>query len=794
VFCSFLALSTETLFWTNMGDMGVSMDETQAKWTAKFITAPKTFAPNGALRPVLLRKPFKVPAKIQTAQLSITAQGSYEAYINGTRVGNHVLAPGWTSYNYYLNFQTFDVKDLLNKGENTIGVEVGEGWFCTRLGFGGGRRNIYGDRMTLLAQLVIMFEDGKCLKINSDGSWRSAVGPIISSEIYDGEVYDASLIVEGWNTSAFNDKGWSGVEELEDPPTNLLPPKGPPVRRIETIKPQSILKSPSGKTIIDFGQNLVGRLQVRVTGKEGERIVFTHTEVLEYGECATRPLRDCKATDTLILSGKPIEWEPKFTFHGFRYVQVEGWPSSELSQHDIEAVVLHSDLKRTGWFECSDTMVNKLHECIRWGMKGNFLSIPTDCPQRDERLGWTGDIQIFAPTANFLYDTSGMLSNWLQQLAVEQLKDYNGVPPLVCPNVIDDIFPKTQAAWADAAILTPYDLYQSFGDTKILYNQYTSMKAWIDQGLPRQASGLWDPSVYILGDWLDPAAPPDDPANGKTDPHFVANAYLIRITDTMIKVSRILDIQDDCKRYTADAARLRKEFQNEYITPNGRLAPDTMTSLSLALSINLFRSSTETAHAATRLATLVRSSGFRIATGFVGTPLILPVLTAHGHTDLAYRMLLEQGCPSWLYPITMGATTMWERWDSMLPDGRINPGSMTSFNHYALGSVGAWLHETVGGIAPIEPGWKKIKIEPVPGGDLTWAKVRFESIYGMVACEWKIENGKFSMKATVPKGTTAIVKAPGQEAMEVGSGVHDYSTDYVAGEWPPQAIKDLFAS
>jgi alpha-L-rhamnosidase len=430
------------------------------------------------------------------------------------------------------------------------------------------------------------------------------------------------------------------------------------------------LKSPTGKTIVDFGQNLVGWLRVRVYGQKGCKITFTHTEVLENGECATRPLRDCKAVDTLILSDESIEWEPKFTFHGFRYVQLDGWPG-EPSLQDIRAVVLHTDMEQTGFFECSKPMVNQLHQNIRWGMKGNFLSIPTDCPQRDERLGWTGDIQIFSPTANFLYDTSGMLSSWLQDLAAEQVKDYNGVPPLVCPNVINPIvspaeaMAKPQAAWSDAVIITPYDLYKAFGDRQVLLDQHHSMKTWLDTALPRGPNGLWDPTVHQLGDWLDPAAPPDEPGNGRTDPHLVANTYLVRITEILATVSKILDLSDDYYHYTAQATKIKQAFQHEYLTPSGRLAPDTMTSLSLGLMFNLFRNAAETSGAASRLATIVRASKFRIATGFVGTPLILPALTATGSTQLAYRMLLEKKCPSWLYPITMGATTMWERWDSM---------------------------------------------------------------------------------------------------------------------------------
>jgi alpha-L-rhamnosidase len=766
-------------------------------WTAKFIAAPKLFAPNGSLKPVLFRKPFKVTAKVQKARLYITSQGLYEAHINGTRVGDHVLAPGWTSYNHHLNYQTFDITQHLVEGENAIGVEVGEGWFCTRLGFNGGRRGIYGDRMALLAQLEILLVDGNTLTINSDNSWHSGTGPIISSEIYDGEVYDATLQKKEWSLPTLVDEQLSSVEESAFPKAQIVASTAPPVRRVQSLLPRNIFKSPTGKVIVDFGQNLVGWLRVRVSGPKAHKIIFTHTEVLENGECATRPLRNCKATDSIILSGELLEWEPKFTFHGFRYVQVDGWPSEtgEPESSAIEAIVVHTDMERTGWFECSNVKVNQLHENIRWGMKGNFVSIPTDCPQRDERLGWTGDIQIFAPTASFLYNTSGMLSGWLRDVAAEQINDYDNVVPLVCPNIIGEELPRAQAAWGDVAVITPNDLYLTYGDQKILQDQYRSMKAWIEKGIPRGSNGLWSSDAYQLGDWLDPYAPPSHPADGKTDPHLVANAYLVQITKVIARTSEILNHQDDACHFASEARKLQEEFQRQYITPSGRLAPDTMTSISLAIAFSLFRTPEETAAAAKRLGVLVRTSNFKISTGFAGTPLICPALSQSGLAQLAYQMLLCEECPSWLYPITMGATTMWERWDSMLPDGSINPGSMTSFNHYALGSVGAWLHATVAGISPAKPGWREISFMPVPGGTITSAKAVFDSPHGRVENSWMIEDGKFIMDAVVPPNTSALIKLPGQETVNsVGSGSFHFEIPYIAPEWPIPAIKEPFAS
>jgi alpha-L-rhamnosidase len=779
---------SETTEWSDIASIEAGL-LTRGDWTAQMVAAEQIVTVRGNLRPTYFRKSFEFAEDVDKAHLYITCYGLYEAYINGVRVGDHVMAPGWTSYKHHLSYQTYDVGRLLKKGTNVIGVEVGEGWHCGRLGWNGGDRYIYADRLAVLAQLEVFLSSRKRVTIGTDETWRTSGGPTTSSEIYDGEEYDAALEIPGWSTASVDDEKWSYVEKIDFPTAKLQAPEGPPVRETEIVKAQNVIRSPSGKVILDFGQNLVGRVRARTSGPKGQKIVFTHTEVLEDGEVATRPLRNCKATDSLTLGAKSIVWEPKFTFHGFRYVQVENWPShgGEPLLSDIEAVVIHTDMKQTGWFECSEPMVNKLHENIRWGMRGNFVSIPTDCPQRDERLGWTGDIQVFSPTASFLYNTSGMLSGWLKDLSVEQMEDFNGVVPLVVPCIKPEELALPRAAWSDAAIIVPWDLYQAFGDRKILLNQYESMKQWLEKGLDRQPNGLWRP-IFQYGDWLDPDAPPEAPAWGKTDPQLVANAYLARITHLISKVAGFLNLPGDAKQWTAEAERIKQLFNEEYVGSKGHLHLDSMTALSLALSFNLL-SPDQVPSAIKRLEHVVHSSKFKISTGFVGTPLILPALTAAGKTQLAYRMLLEKSCPSWMYPITMGATTMWERWDSMLPDGSINPGSMTSFNHYALGSVGAWLHATVGGISPAEPGLKVVRFEPVPGGTITWAKVKLDGPYGEVRCEWTLEGKVFKMKATVPPNSTGQVKLPGnEEVIVVGSGTHEYTVEYTPDPWPPKAI------
>ncbi|KAI5458782.1 glycoside hydrolase family 78 protein [Mariannaea sp. PMI_226] len=763
------------------------------------------------IRPTLFRKAFDLPENEQSvvkARLYITAHGVYEASVNGHRIGDEEMAPGWTSYKHRLAYQTFDVTAHLAAGKpNVLGVQVAEGWFAGRIGWEN-QRCFYGDRLALLAQLEVDFESGQRYTLVSDGTWKSHESATLRSEIYDGEDYDPREEKSGWNSDPnFDANSWSSTEELSFPVAKLLASDTPPVRATEEVRPVKIFKSKSGKALVDFGQNLVGKLRVRLptSDKEGHKLTFGHAEVLEHEELGTRPLRSAKPIDNVFLSSnQPATWSPKFTFHGFRYVQVDGWPTKDglPTQDDLTAVVLHSDLKRTGWFSCSDSLLNQLHDNVIWSMKGNFLSVPTDCPQRDERLGWTGDIQVFCPSASFLYNTQGFLGSWLGDVSAEQLEDgKNGVPGLVVPDVLGNPPnpPGPQSAWHDVTVLTPWDLYTSSGDAQILRTQYESMKAWVDKGIPRGPNGLWDQNIWQFGDWLDPAAPPSEPANGLTDGIFVADAYLVRVLETISKVSSLLGEEEDAARYTKEAATIKKAFQDQYVTPAGLLAGDTQTAHSLAISFGLLNEKDQILKSASRLCHLVHLARYRIATGFVGTPLIAHALSDTGNHQMAYRMLHEKSCPSWLYPITMGATTIWERWDSMLPDGTINPGEMTSFNHYALGSVANWMHKNVGGISPLEPGWRKIKVRPVPGGKVTSANVAYDGPYGRIESSWNIDekDSTFKLTVVVPHNSSAVVTLPSawkskgqngdEESTLVGSGKHQFSCPFEPAEWPPKA-------
>jgi alpha-L-rhamnosidase len=751
-------------------------------WTARFVTPgwdEDTSTPQSS---PLLRREFVVRPGLQRARLYVTALGVYEAQLNGVTVGDHVMAPGWTSYDYRLRYQTFDVTELLAEGHNALGAILADGWYRGRLGYHGGQRNIYGDCLALLAQLEIEYADGAIERVATDESWCASTGPLTASDIYDGETYDARLERSGWSAPNFDDSGWAGVRLVERDFGTLVAPSGPPVRRTELVAPAAITTSPSGRTILDFGQNLVGRLRLTVQGPAGKTITLRHAEVLENDELCTRPLRFAAATDRYTLKGEGAEtWEPRFTFHGFRYTEVDGWPG-EIPAAAIVAVVCHSDMERTGWFECSDPLVNRLHENVVWSMRGNFLDIPTDCPQRDERLGWTGDIQVFAPAASFLYDSAGFLQSWLADVAAEQAAA-GGIVPLFVPNVMSAPNSPT-AVWGDAAVIVPWVVYQRYGDAEILADQFESMAAWVD--VVASAAGprrLWEKGLQ-LGDWLDPKAAPDKPGDARTAPYVVATAYFARSAELLGQAAGVLGRGADETKYLALAADVRDAFAREYITPGGRLVSDATTAYALAIQFALLPTSEQRQAAGKRLAALARGGGYRISTGFVGTPLVCDALCSAGEYEAAYRLLMQRQCPSWLYPVTMGATTIWERWDSLLPDGSINPGEMTSFNHYALGAVADWLHRTVAGLAPAAPGYRQIEIRPVPGGDLTYARARHRTPYGFAECSWKIEAGQMTVEAEIPANTTASVALPGADdgAFEVGSGSYRWSYPYEVPE------------
>ncbi|KAI8623914.1 glycoside hydrolase family 78 protein [Xylariaceae sp. FL1651] len=754
---------------------------TEEDWSgAQMIAANKTTEQNAPHQPILLRKEFTLDSDISSARLYITAHGLYEAYINGARIGDAVLAPGWQSYNHRLIYDTYNVTSLLQTGSNAIGIQVGEGWYAGRIGYDS-ERNVWGDTLGALALLVLTKADGTKETFSTDLSWSSGTGPIITSEIYDGEVYNSTLEQPGWSTANFvppANAQWIGVKALNTPYAQLTAPDGPPISRLETVELQQVLTTPSGATVLDFGQNLVGWLHLNVSGPAGTEIKMIHVEVLENGEIATAPLRTAKQTDHLILSGNgELIWEPTFTYHGFRFVQVDGWPVEQtpLDKNAVQAIVVHSDMQRTGEFECSDPLLNKLVQNVWWSLKGNFMSIPTDCPQRDERLGWTGDAHAFSPTANFLYDTAGFWRGWLRDVVSEQL-DSNNVVPVVVPYVpaVGSITPT--AVWGDVVVANPWNTFLSSGDLDALKDQYVGSKAWVDSGVPRGSNGLWNHDYFQYGDWLDPKAPNDNPAGATTSSALVADAYLVYVTGLVAKMAAALGLEDDAAHYQTSKETAKAAFQAAWIDSEGLVANETQTGLTLPLYFGLFPEGQDTA-AAKRLQKIISDNQYLVGTGFAGTHLLGLTLTNYSMTDDFYSMILQTTVPSWLYQVVQNGTTTWERWDSLLPNGTVNPNMMTSFNHYAFGSVANWMFQTIGGLAPAEPGWKTIKVAPIPGGNLTSAKTSYLSPYGQVSAEWTNDDNTFNLKLVVPPNAKAEVTLPGGDgqAMTVGSGNHSFS-------------------
>jgi alpha-L-rhamnosidase len=728
--------------------------------------------PGSMRQPALVRHEFDLPAPALRARLYVTAHGLYQAEINGTRVGDDELTPGWTSYSHRLRYFTYDVTALLQPGPNAIGSHLADGWFRGRLGFGGGHVDLYGEQTGLLAQLEVTHPDGSRTVVSTGSDWSAALSPIHSSGLLEGEHHDARDEHPGWSAPGFLGTGWTPVAERDLDVARLVAPTGPPVRCTEEREPVSSRRTDDGRVILDFGQNLVGRLRLTVDGEPGHTIQVRHAEVLDRnGELCTRPLRGATSTDRYVLAdGSARTWEPRFTIHGFRYAEITGWGNQPVDGR-IVARVLHSDMRRTGWFECSDPLLDRLHDNVVWSMRGNFVDLPTDCPQRDERLGWTGDIQVFAPTASFLYDCTGVLTSWLQDLAAEQLPD--GTVPWYVPAIPGGeqwTPPRPGAGWGDAAGLVPWTLYERFGDRDVLRRQLPSARAWAD--LQHKLAGddhVWDGS-YQLGDWLDPTAPPDDPANGLTDPHLVATAYYARSTQALAATASALGL-DEADELTERAAQARDGFRGRYRLAPGRLTSDSQTAYAIAVTFDLFDPDEEPA-AGQRLADLVRAADVHLTTGFLGTPALLDALTRTGHRELAVQLLRQDTVPSWLYPVTMGATTIWERWDSMLPDGEINPGDMTSFNHYALGAVADWIHREVAGIAPTSPGWSTIRFRPGTETGLPWARAVHDTPYGRASIDWRLVKSAVEVEVQVPVGAEAVLESPTGAVEKLPAGVH----------------------
>jgi alpha-L-rhamnosidase len=726
-------------------------------WKAKWIEPG--FAEDSINRPSpLFRKEFKAAKKIQSATAYITAHGMYEGYINGKRIGDFYLTPGWTSYNKRLQYQIYDITNLLSQGSNVIAMGLGSGWYRGYLAWAG-NKNSYGRDIALLFQLYITYADGSKELIISDDSWKSTTGSITYAEIYNGEIIDARKQKTGWRTSGYDDTNWSGVKVSDYNKSNLIATINEPVKKHETFSPLKIFTTPKGEKIIDFGQNLVGWVMIKAKGNAGDTITISHAEVLDkYGNFYTDNLRAAKEQAKYILRGEGEEFfEPHFTFFGFRYIKVDGY-QGELKPENFTAVALYSDMKPTGTFTSSNPLINQLQHNIQWGQRGNFLDVPTDCPQRDERLGWTGDAQAFSRTASFNFGVNNFFAKWLRDVEADQQP--GGSVPFVIPNVLG---PGAGAAtgWADVATIIPWNMYLAYGDKRILENQYNSMKAWVGYMEKASKNYLWNTGFHF-GDWL--FYRPFDDNDGRsavTDKYMIAQCFFANSVQIMINSSKVLGKNDDVAKYTELIKNLKEAFVKEYLTPNGRLVSGTQTAYVLALNFDMLPENLRE-QAVNKLVENIKSYNNHLTTGFLGTPYLCHVLSRFGKTDVGFTLLMQETYPSWLYPVKMGATTIWERWNGIRPDSTFEPASMNSFNHYAYGAIGDWMYRVVAGLDTYEdgPGYKHIKIQPHIGGGLTNASASLQTYYGKASSGWKIEGNKIILDVEIPANTKATVLVP----------------------------------
>jgi len=753
-------------------------------WPVVRVAAAWSGGPWGRVVPVSyavtqVRHEFRLPrGKVSRARLYATALGLYEAHLNGNRVGRDQLAPGWTDYRTRVQYQTYDVTTLLRPGANAIGAYLAPGWYAGNVGmFGPGQ---YGQHPALLAQLEVEYADGTSERITSGADWRATSGPVVAADLLNGETYDARKETPGWASPGFDDTGWLGVRGADDVGPGLIVAQvDGPVRVERELTPKNVTQPKPGVFVFDLGQNMVGSVRLRVSGDAGETVRLRHAEVLNPdGTVYTANLRSAAATDTYTLKGQGEEtYEPRFTFHGFRYVEVTGFPGTP-SAKAVTGRVMHTSAPFTLDFETDVPMLNQLHHNITWGQRGNFLSVPTDTPARDERLGWTGDINVFAPTAAYTMESARFLSKWLVDLRDSRTAEgaFTDVAPVV------GTLGNGTAGWGDAGVTVPWALYQAYGDHQVLQDAWPSVQAWLTY-LEQNSDQLLRPAQGY-GDWLN--------VDDETPKDVIATAYFAHSADLAARMAA--ELGKDAAPYLDLFERIRAAFQNAYVTSDGRIKGDTQTAYVLALSMDLLPDASRKA-AADRLVALVEAKDWHLSTGFLGTPRLLPVLTDTGHTDVAYRLLQQRSFPSWGYQIDRGSTTMWERWDSIRPDNSFQDPAMNSFNHYAYGSVGEWMYTNIAGISAGGPGYREIVIRPRPGGDITTARAVFTSVYGPVSTHWRQRSGRFTLTCAVPPNTTAEVwiPAPAPDAVtrthgtflrqedgcavyRVGSGTHRFTT------------------
>ncbi|MEK4971525.1 family 78 glycoside hydrolase catalytic domain [Niallia sp. FSL R7-0648] len=762
-----LELQARTLYdvkievWDNKGNYAIANDSFETgllsgvNFSGDFIT--HQLPPEETACPVFVKE-FTVNKSIEKVRVYATALGVYEVKINSRKLGDTYFAPGWTNYHKRLQYQTYNADNMLQEN-NKVEIIVGNGWYKGIFGFTC-TPNHYGDKVAALAEIHITYKDGSEEIIKTDDSWKVATGSIRTSEIYMGETIDTT----------FTESITSQAVTMPFEKSLLVGQENEPVRIVKRLEAKELLTTPKGEKVIDFGQNLTGFIELKIVGQKGQKITIRHAETLDKkGNFYAETLRQAISVDHFICNGEEQIFRPHFTFHGFRYIAIEGLEAIHLP--NFVACVLHTDMEETGTFITSNPLVNQLQSNIQWSQRGNFLDIPTDCPQRDERLGWTGDAQVFAGTAAYNMNVASFFTKWLRDLASEQTEEY-GVPHVV-PNILGN--QDGAAAWSDAAVIIPWVIYQTYGDKRILEDQYESMKGWVDYISSRCGSnGLWQ-AGFQYGDWLGlDKEECSTERTGATDPYFVANAYYAYSTHLLKETAEVLGKTNDAQTYQSLYESIKKSFNEEYITPNGRLVSETQTGCVLALHFDLVEEKYRK-RIQESLEKNILNHKNHLTTGFVGTPYLCHALSENNLHELAGTLFLKEDYPSWLYAVKKGATTIWERWNSILPNGDFDESGMNSLNHYAYGAIGEWMYRKLAGINQLEPGYKKILIKPQFIKGITFVEASFESMYGAIKSSWSCRDNKIKVDIEIPANTTAVIYLPEKEQpIEVGSGSYSY--------------------
>lgn len=736
---------SHTFFETGIFDAG--------QFQASMIT--HDFGPDETACPVFYKR-FRLEKKIKQAFVYATAHGVYEISMNGERVGEDYMTPGWTSYHKRLQYQSYDITRYL-QAENEITLTVGNGWYKGILSFDC-KPNRYGDQVGAFAEIHVIYTDGTRKVIATDESWGVRTGEICYSEIYMGETIDTDRPErkEGHVSAILFDKAV------------LTPQENEPVRVTQRFAPNRIFTDPAGNQLVDFGQNITGLVEVRIKGKKGQKIVIRHGETLDKdGIFYPDTLRSARSHDTYVLNGEEQTLMPHFTFHGFRYIAVEGL--EELEPEMFTACAMHSDMEKIGDFCCSNEKVNQLQSNISWGLRDNFFDIPTDCPQRDERLGWMGDAQVFSWTAAFNRNTALFFKKWMRDIAADSSLE------LGVPHVVPDIMGSySSSAWSDAAVIIPWVVYQNYGDRQILEESWKCMHEWVDYICTHtNENGLWM-SGFQYGDWLALDKEECADRTGSTDKYMIANAYYIYVTDIVRQTAVILGKTEAAGYYQKLGQNTLESFREEYYTSRGRIVSETQTGCVLALHFGLAREKDREKILNTLKTNIVNHKN-HLTTGFVGTPYLCHALSDNGAHDIAAMLFMREDFPSWLYAVNMGATTIWERWNSIMPDGSFEMSGMNSLNHYAYGSIGDWMYRKIGGINQLEPGYHRFCLQPMFVRGIEEAQAELDTPYGKILSAWSCKDKKIRVKVSIPANTTAVLYLPEKEKpLELGSGTYEY--------------------